>query len=144
MKTFSSYINEALDKPVSFKLLKVDKDSKAYTFTTGGRTYNAHLMKDTEGEWKAVGIAFDDLDNTGNLDDIINSTKSSMAVFATLGAILKSEKEWIGDLPIQFEASVKNTSRIKLYDSLAKRIATQIGGKITAHRMGSYKIYRIK
>ncbi|MCD6434979.1 MAG: hypothetical protein J7L15_01105 [Clostridiales bacterium] len=136
---FKKY-NEAFDKPYKLKLNKDSDSNKEYQFVTDQDKKYYIKFKYTEGELAAWDLSF----STSAGSELINKSGDAFRIFATVLDAMKKHKKEIIEQGIKFGADLKEPSRIKLYDVMAKQIKKEFKFKnLTTKKMEYYKYYKL-
>ena len=129
MKRFKEYLNELFDNPVDFKI-KSERlgDRTEYVFNLSNSEYRCLLNLKSISE---LTVAFGKADDVEKKYKISNSGGNEIKVFSTVMAIIK---DFLEDNPrvnkIEYSADIDEPSRIKLYDSMSKKLASTLGFKL--------------
>jgi hypothetical protein len=150
MKKWTELI-ELMDAPVSIRIIVDDLfgDGFETTFEAAGDTYHfaAFLESDPETRNYEFEITFSRFDlkqkGRGKAKFDVLGDRDLAATLAVFSGVKKSlekwlarmEEEWVTNFKFYFSARIREKSRIKLYDKLAKLIARKAKAKLT--RKGS-------
>ena len=136
---FKEY-NEAFDKPYKLKLNRDSDSIKEYQFVTDqDKKYYIHFRYQ-EGEF---GESWELSFSTQYGDAFINKSGNAFRVFATVLAAMKRHKRDL-DEGVEFAADTKESSRVKLYDVMAKQIKKEFEfTNLNTKKIGQFKYYKL-
>ncbi len=120
-KDFNEAFNEAFDKPYKWEVSDLNKYQDTYGFLTDNNIY--YVVSIVKGEEHNI-LTFE----TEQGDMALTGKGDAFRVFATVLDIIKQNKH-IKSRPLEFGASTREPSRVRLYIRMAKLLKKELGFK---------------
>lgn len=145
MITFKQFILEAFNKPYKFDIDNIDTDG---TVTE----YKLSFSTKTGGDY-IIYIRYDKPTNTIRVDftdenESVDVTGSegiqSIRVFSTINVALKKALIQHPGAEIEFDADLSQPTRVRLYRSLARKLASSLKRRVSEYKAYSYIRFTIK
>ncbi len=106
-----------------------DLDGISYEYSFEAKTIGIQLRADIDYKREMIGILFMDDEYEESISG--RAGTDAIRVFSTVGRIVEDVYKKHPGYMIQFSASHKEPSRVRLYATLASRIAAKVDGLVT-------------
>ncbi len=125
---FKSYLSESMNSSYPYRLAYIDKfpegNDYVYDFEAKSGFYQARMEVDNDR--MIINVLFVDEEMESSLNG--KAGVDAIKVFATVGRITEDTHKKYPKYGIRFTATNREPSRVKLYKTLASRIATKMNG----------------
>ena len=134
MKTFKEFLNELFDNPEFYKETKEGE----FTFIIAGKTYKCYFEFPRGNSYAEISFGLMEIEDPEENDipefkwKISDSGGNEIKIFSTVITIIKDYLRKHPEIDtIEFSSDLDEPSRVKLYDTMSKKLSNNIGFTLT-------------